>query len=564
MLPPRLPSSNSSPSGNANVDTNAIPHGGPPTQPSRASARSGPSAGGVFSSNLSTRPRGRGGALAGGGGGGGPGPFGRGSHGGTNGQRGPQMQLGIGQHGHQEQQMIHPDDAIRQTDDDAASSRLSAVNAGYLTDPFVSLLYKPSMSHSGGSANARKPPLINVGTHHRTVGIDIVVDKFLDKYAHAQAQARPDPNGTTETETEIEIGVGAAGGPGSGGGAGQGSGGHAGGDASDVRDEGGCQIVSLGSGSDTRFWRLMSRSHPPKIAKYVEIDFPHLTSPKAQRIARSKKLQAAVAHSDPGASTAVANAASTASASAAVTAESSFSSGTTAAAGSSNTYKVSQGGTRLDSAVYTLLPLDLRPSPSPPSSSSSASSPSATFSQPPQPSSTPSTLPSALSAGKSIHELLDEAVLPLLNPDVPTLFLAECLFPYMPPDDACAIISWFGSTFNTCVGVVYEMCGLDDGFGKVMRRNLASRNLSIPGSIFPTPASQGERFLDAAALGQGVFTHCGAKTLWQVREDVIDHAELQRISRLEILDEIEELKLVLEHYVIAWGTKGVNMDDVGL
>jgi [phosphatase 2A protein]-leucine-carboxy methyltransferase len=101
------------------------------------------------------------------------------------------------------------------------------VNLGYLTDPFLPLIYKPPRHPSGASRRAefgagvgagsgfgsgagagsslgstpRKPPLINVGTHHRTVALDLVVDRFLE--------------------------------------------------------EGGKQVVSLGAGSDTRFWRIM-------------------------------------------------------------------------------------------------------------------------------------------------------------------------------------------------------------------------------------------------------------------------------------------------------------------
>ena len=37
-----------------------------------------------------------------------------------------------------------------------------------------------------------------------------------------------------------------------------------------------------------------------------------------------------------------------------------------------------------------------------------------------------------------------------------------------------------------------------------------------------------------------------------------------RIAKLEILDEIEELRLVLSHYCVAWGTKGTGMDRIGL
>jgi [phosphatase 2A protein]-leucine-carboxy methyltransferase len=47
-----------------------------------------------------------------------------------------------------------------------------------------------------------------------------------------------------------------------------------------------------------------------------------------------------------------------------------------------------------------------------------------------------------------------------LDPALPTLFLAECVFCYMEPQASESVISWFGRTFEQCVGVVYEMCGL--------------------------------------------------------------------------------------------------------
>lgn len=107
---------------------------------------------------------------------------------------------------------INADDAIRETDSDAAGSRLyvgqlgeililrSAVNQGYLADPFVTLLHRPPRG-----AQTRRAPLINVGTHHRTWAIDRLVDRFLRSGLPGQRK----------------------------------------------------QIVSLGAGSDTRYWRLM-------------------------------------------------------------------------------------------------------------------------------------------------------------------------------------------------------------------------------------------------------------------------------------------------------------------
>lgn len=88
------------------------------------------------------------------------------------------------------------DSAIRSTDSDAAQARLSTVNKGYLTDdPFISF-FVPRARFLPPRA-----PLINVGTFVRATAIDQLVHQWIEK--------------------------------------------------NDV-----VQIVSLGAGSDTRFWRL--------------------------------------------------------------------------------------------------------------------------------------------------------------------------------------------------------------------------------------------------------------------------------------------------------------------
>jgi [phosphatase 2A protein]-leucine-carboxy methyltransferase len=84
-------------------------------------------------------------------------------------------------------------------------------------------------------------------------------------------------------------------------------------------------------------------------------------------------------------------------------------------------YSIGKGGTSLLSPIYSLIPLDLRASPA---------------------------------------AQLEDEVLPLLDPQLPTLFLAECVFCYMSPKLSEEVVQWFGKTFNRVVGVVYEMCGL--------------------------------------------------------------------------------------------------------
>lgn len=92
------------------------------------------------------------------------------------------------------------DAQIRQTDSDAAVARLSAAQKHYLSDPFVKYLVPRAQFQPP------RPPLINIGTYVRAKAIDDLVEEWL-KLAEKSGKQ--------------------------------------------------CQIVSLGAGSDTRFWRIV-------------------------------------------------------------------------------------------------------------------------------------------------------------------------------------------------------------------------------------------------------------------------------------------------------------------
>ncbi|CEL52565.1 Leucine carboxyl methyltransferase 1 OS=Cryptococcus neoformans var, neoformans serotype D (strain B-3501A) GN=PPM1 PE=3 SV=1 [Rhizoctonia solani AG-1 IB] len=308
------------------------------------------------------------------------------------------------------------DSAIRETDTDAAHSRLSAVRQGYLVDPYLAPLVPRARFVP------TRAPLMNVGTYVRSTAIDMLVESWLD-LAGAETEKR--------------------------------------------------QIVSLGAGSDTRYWRLMDKGYRDRIASYVELDFTENTSRKAKAVMQSQPLSNALG---PG-------------------------------------VKIERGGIGLSSPNYHLIPLDLR-------------------------------------EGASALEILTAASSssPPLDPSLPTLFIAECVFVYMPPNASGAIIQWFSNTFKRTAGIVYEMFGLQDSFGKVLKDNLKARHIELPGvDAFPTLDSQMSRYINNG------FVHSKGRTLKSIRRENIPVSELQRISRLEHLDEIEELELVLEHYSVTWG-----------
>lgn len=104
------------------------------------------------------------------------------------------------------------DEGTRSTDGFAAHARVSAVRQGYIKDDFVSQFVPRARSlpiHA---------PLINIGTYVRTTAIDQLVEDFLK--------------------------AGSA-------------------DGTQVKK----QIVSVGAGSDTRFWRLSASSEHTSAAQ---------------------------------------------------------------------------------------------------------------------------------------------------------------------------------------------------------------------------------------------------------------------------------------------------------
>ncbi|KAK7028339.1 leucine carboxyl methyltransferase 1 [Favolaschia claudopus] len=312
-----------------------------------------------------------------------------------------------------------PDSAIRLTDADAALARLSAVQKGYLQDSFIKSLVPRS------HLQPPRPPLINIGTFVRATAIDELVFQWLQTSANHGKR---------------------------------------------------CQIVSLGAGSDTRFWRIATSAHKDALAAYIEMDFPEITTKKAMAIKKSKEMSAVLGNS-----------------------------------------VAAHGGMGLSSGKYHLLPVDLR--------------------LPPQ---------------DSIDKLLTAESGPILSPSLPTLLLFECVLVYMTPAASSAVLRWFCDYISADGGIlgciVYEMFRLQDNFGRVMVENLRARNVSLPGAApYPDMASLPNRF-----LGIG-FTAAHALTLKEIRKSYIGPSELQRIAQLELVDELEELDLVLEHYAITWG-----------
>lgn len=244
------------------------------------------------------------------------------------------------------------------------------------------------------------------------------------------------------------------------------------------------QIISLGAGSDTRYFRLQTSSSSwPQEFIYHELDFPEITASKIKIILKGAVFGDLL----PG------------------------------------PLDISNGGAGLHSPAYHIHPIDLR---------------------------------SLASSGSELAENTEPIALASVDVSLPTLLISECCLVYLDPTAADAVIGYFNRLFSaeTPLGLIlYEPINPFDSFGEVMVSNLAAR-----GIVLQTLQKYHSLSLQTARLRGYKFSNAqGAdiNTLW---EHWISGEEKERIAQLEMVDEVEEWRLLAQHYCIVWGWRGLD------
>ncbi|OLY80632.1 Leucine carboxyl methyltransferase 1 [Smittium mucronatum] len=140
---------------------------------------------------------------------------------------------------------------------------------------------------------------------------------------------------------------------------------------------------------------------------------------------------------------------------------------------------------------------------------------------------------------------------------LPTLVLAECALIYLAPRDSNSIIDYFGGNYGfeseersaknrgPVVYFGYDHIEPFDRFGEQMIYNLGSIGIDLKSiSTYHSVKSQQDRFLDPCRK----WTFSRSVDLWQFYSTFVPVPEKSRMSKLEMLDELEELKILLSHY----------------
>lgn len=305
------------------------------------------------------------------------------------------------------------DEAVIATNDDAAICKYQAVLKGYYSDPYIDKF----LSIKAKNSMPRKAPEINHGYFARSTAIAYVVERFIRH--HSQ----------------------------------------------------GCQVINLGAGYDTLYWRLKGKNPLGANMKYVEIDMSPVVVHKIMSIRRHAPELAIPL--------------------------------------SSITYK----GEGLHSDDYHLISFDLR------------------------------------QVDKTLlgKRLFDDCQ---LNLNLPTLCLAECVFVYMPVQDSSSLIKWLSNNFKQQLVIVnYEQCNMVDRFSEIMLDNMNARHCDLMGvDACKSLETQTERFKSNG------LAHTRGWSLLDVFKKCLPPASVERISKIEFLDERELLEQLLEHYCLVLGS----------
>ncbi|XP_001951404.1 leucine carboxyl methyltransferase 1 [Acyrthosiphon pisum] len=304
------------------------------------------------------------------------------------------------------------DDGVQATNCDATKCKYSAVKMGYWQDDFIQYFV---------TGYERKTPEINRGYYARIKGVAMFMDKFLKK------------TGSN------------------------------------------CQIINLGAGFDTLYWRL--KNSGIRVNKYIEIDFASVTSKKCFLIKKSKILLQTI---------------------------------------SPHEGEVKIIGSDLHAPDYHIIGIDLR----------------------------------------NLTELDKKLTQCGINFDIPTMFLTECVLVYMEPESSSMLLHWIAKKFNDIFFINYEQVNMNDNFGRIMLDNLRNRGCQLAGvDACLSPQTQMDRFVrvgwDSARSWNMINVY-----------EYLPEEDRYRIERLEMLDELELLQQLLQHYCITIAWKGITMADV--
>ena len=117
------------------------------------------------------------------------------------------------------------------------------------------------------------------------------------------------------------------------------------------------------------------------------------------------------------------------------------------------------------------------------------------------------------------------------------------------------LVELLGQTITRGIWCSYDMINPGDTFGLMMQQNLRGAGYHIPGFIdFPSLESHEFRFKSNG------WPEAVSISMMSAYDCVISAGEIKAINKIEMLDEIEEWSMIMNHYCI---TVATNCGELG-
>ncbi|ODV65234.1 leucine carboxyl methyltransferase 1 [Hyphopichia burtonii NRRL Y-1933] len=152
---------------------------------------------------------------------------------------------------------------------------------------------------------------------------------------------------------------------------------------------------------------------------------------------------------------------------------------------------------------------------------------------------------------------LDQLNEDYIDKDTPTLILSECVLCYLTPKENEDIMSYWKNKLDKRCYLIYEPMSLNDAFGETMTQNLSNRGIDLHTfHKYPNLTTRHSFFRDTIGLNNVKLTDTSDIAGYSgslSNKEWISTTELNRINRLELIDELEEIRLLFKHYCLCYG-----------
>jgi O-methyltransferase involved in polyketide biosynthesis len=149
-----------------------------------------------------------------------------------------------------------------------------------------------------------------------------------------------------------------------------------------------------------------------------------------------------------------------------------------------------------------------------------------------------------------------------LDTKLPTLYLLECVLMYLPNDASHTLLQALNGSGDHVWVACYEPILQNDPFGIMMQQNLIKARVAQPDSGLLQTRTLSDQLTKLISSTNNSFTTATGCDMWSAYETIVTNDQRQRANQCEFLDEVEEWILIMRHYAFVVACGGTSSTSI--